>query len=337
MNGPSPRPRRYGGDASSLTAKVLVHELARRGLDPERLLPLAGLTPSEVMNPLGRLVRERVVAFAELCATATGDPAFHLEATARAEIGAFGAVDFVVTMAPTIGTGISRVGSGFALINSGLEFTPVVGVRDAYLRMHAVHEPVPHWIDVETLAIAASSRVARASGGHGPTLLERTGEDRGYLERFEALVRCPVRYGAAEDRLYFARSVWDARPVTAHPAVTSLFSFVAEPVIAAFVPAPALSASVERVIEERLSDGALTAAQVAVVLGLSTRTFHRRLSSEGTSFGRLVDAVRLRVARRELERGVAIGEVAVRVGFSEPAAFTRAYRRWTGVPPSADR
>lgn len=326
----------WQGDASALTLRVLVDELERRGLVARPLLAEVGLGVAEVFNPLGRIARDTIFRFAERAAEVTGDPAFHIEATARAEIGAFGAVDFVVTMAPTIGIGLARVSRGFAIINSGLRMEAVVGSRDGYLRLTGVYEARLHPVDVETVAVAAATRVMRASGGRGPMRVMRVGGAPAYRGRFEELLGCPVEFEAEEDRIYFDRSVWDSRAKTSHPAVRELFSFVSEPVVAALVPTR-LTASVERIIEERLGEVGLSAREVADDLGMSLRTFHRRLASEGRSFGTLLDEVRLRVARRELERGVPVSAIAHLTGFSEPAAFTRAYRRWTGLPPSVDR
>lgn len=331
-------PTRWAGEGSGLTLRVLYEEARRRGIDPKPLLPRFGFTPRDVDNPLARVGRDNLFRFTDHISDLLGDPAFHLEATANADIGAFGAADFVVTTAPTLGIGFSRVAAGFAVINSGLRMVPVVGTREACLRLSAVHEPFPHPVDVETVAVAAATRARRATHGQaGPLRVTRTGPDRGYRARFESLLACPVAYDADEDAIVFDRATWDTRPATTHPAFATLFALVAEPVVAALVPAPPLSASVERVIEERLDDGGLNAAQVAAVLDVATRTLHRRLANEGRRFGELVDAVRLRVSQRELSRGRSVAEVAEVVGFSEPAAFSRAYRRWTGHPPGAHR
>lgn len=70
-------------------------------------------------------------------------------------------------------------------------------------------------------------------------------------------------------------------------------------------------------------------------LGMSVRTLCRRLTSEGTSFQRLLDEVRCGLALRHLigER-VSVGETARRLGYSEANSFHRAFRRWFGTSPS---
>ncbi len=70
---------------------------------------------------------------------------------------------------------------------------------------------------------------------------------------------------------------------------------------------------------------------------MSPRTLQRRLGDEGTSVHALLDEVRRGRAAALLDADMAIGEVAYLLGYSEPSAFHRAFRRWTGVTPEAFR
>lgn len=78
--------------------------------------------------------------------------------------------------------------------------------------------------------------------------------------------------------------------------------------------------------------------EVAARLKLSSRTFKRRLAQQGTSFSVLLEEARqfdaialLRKPQLSLER------VATELGYTDPANFTRAFKRWTGQTPSAFR
>ena len=73
--------------------------------------------------------------------------------------------------------------------------------------------------------------------------------------------------------------------------------------------------------------------RVAKRLGISTRTLRRRLEQEGRSLRAIVDGVRRERADELLAAGIAIKDIAFRLGFSEPSAFSRAYKRWTGGTP----
>jgi AraC-like DNA-binding protein len=102
-------------------------------------------------------------------------------------------------------------------------------------------------------------------------------------------------------------------------------------------PASAFRRSVEAQIEALLPRGARMDA-VARALGCGRQTLYRRLRDEGTSFEALVEEVRRRLAKRLLrDPKVSVKEVGYRLGFAEPAAFSRAFKRWTGKSPAAWR
>jgi AraC-like DNA-binding protein len=95
---------------------------------------------------------------------------------------------------------------------------------------------------------------------------------------------------------------------------------------------------VRNAIAEALCDGAPTIRVVAKRLGASVRTLQRRLAAHGAVFTTLVEDVRRDVALRYLADGkAAVTEIAFLTGYSEPSAFGRAFRRWTGSTPLAAR
>ncbi|WP_433326884.1 AraC family transcriptional regulator [Spirillospora sp. CA-294931] len=74
-------------------------------------------------------------------------------------------------------------------------------------------------------------------------------------------------------------------------------------------------------------------ADAAAALGMSERTVRRRLADEGTSFSAVVAGARCALAEELLLQGVPPFQVARRLGFAGPAAFTHAFKRWTGRAP----
>jgi AraC-like DNA-binding protein len=81
--------------------------------------------------------------------------------------------------------------------------------------------------------------------------------------------------------------------------------------------------------------GNLTADGVAAQFNMSNRTLRRRLQEEETSYQEILDDVRADLARHYLTKEKReIDEVAFLLGFSDPSAFTKAFRRWTGQTPA---
>jgi AraC-like DNA-binding protein len=96
---------------------------------------------------------------------------------------------------------------------------------------------------------------------------------------------------------------------------------------------PALAARVAARIEASLPDG-VDVAEIAEGMHMSSRTLQRRLEDEGTRFTEVLDRARFDVARRLLaDPSHSLLDVAFRLGFSDLATFSRAFKRWAGKPP----
>lgn len=92
---------------------------------------------------------------------------------------------------------------------------------------------------------------------------------------------------------------------------------------------------VEELLIPILHKGDFEMDAVARQLGISRQTLYRRLKAEGIRFAELLDALRHQMALNYLEgKKTSVNETAYLVGFSEPSAFSRAFKRWTGHSPS---
>jgi AraC-like DNA-binding protein len=77
---------------------------------------------------------------------------------------------------------------------------------------------------------------------------------------------------------------------------------------------------------------------IAGKMGLSRQTLLRRLKAEGVTFEKVLDELRRKLALHYLGgKKVSVNETAYLVGFSDPAAFSRAFKRWTGSSPRTMR
>ena len=96
--------------------------------------------------------------------------------------------------------------------------------------------------------------------------------------------------------------------------------------------------AVRNAIAETVCDGAPTIQTIAKRLGLSVRTLQRRLGDQGVVFKTLVGEIRRDLALKYLAHGTTdLTEIAFLLGYSELSAFDRAFRRWTGRTPLAER
>jgi AraC-like DNA-binding protein len=101
---------------------------------------------------------------------------------------------------------------------------------------------------------------------------------------------------------------------------------------------PSFRREVEASVEILLASGGANIDRVASELGLSRQTLYRRLKAEGVTFEQLLDELRHRLALKLLhDQNLSVKQASWRLGFSDPAAFSRAFKRWTGSSPSFSR
>jgi AraC-like DNA-binding protein len=263
-----------------------------------------------------------------------GDPMIGINVARRLPPGSLGPLDYVLFTSETWGAAIHLVAKYYAVASERVRMTIESRGRDTaiVLTREPPYEVSRYWVELSLALIVerarqslgADWRPSRVELAHaGPSSAAHT-----------SWFGAPVVFGAGVDQLVFATSWMDA---VSHTAMGSLAT-VLEGRLAELVPPHAdptmlrIRDAIARRLESKLEIGL-----VARQLGMSTRSLQRALSQRGVTFSDLVDDLRRARALEYLRAGKTIAEVARLVGFADPSALFRAYRRWTGTTPRADR
>jgi AraC-like DNA-binding protein len=124
------------------------------------------------------------------------------------------------------------------------------------------------------------------------------------------------------------------RPPSPSRIVLDILSARAEALLDSLENAKCTRGRVESVLMPILHTGDVSMDAVARKLGISRQTLFRRLRADGTTFERVLDELRHKLALHYLrEKKVSVNEAAYLVGFSDRGAFSRAFKRWTGSSP----
>lgn len=134
-------------------------------------------------------------------------------------------------------------------------------------------------------------------------------------------------------------SLLSAPVLAADATLSRIVTAHAEQLLASSASAPqSISAQVRQHLAAGMAHGLVSLRSIAAQLHLSERSLQRQLQEEGTRFADLMDEVRRNLAQRYIaDPQLALGEVAYLLGFSEPSAFHRAFKRWTGTTPAQAR
>jgi AraC-like DNA-binding protein len=162
----------------------------------------------------------------------------------------------------------------------------------------------------------------------------------GRADKYERLFGCPVYFGQASDLLYFD-SACLAWPVvhTEHSLREFLRTAPYQLLIMDNEPdGRSLSVQVKAIMGHDFSAGFPSFETISRALSTSAPTLRRRLKREGTTFQQLKDEARRDASILWLDRPeLSINEVALQMGFTDPSAFHRSFKKWTGHTPGQFR
>lgn len=326
-----------GGEARIVSSVIAVAtaEIAGRGL--------ACAPPPETAAPGGASAAPSLRGFVALlqgAAAALDEPGLGWAIGGRYALRDLGAVGAAAESAPTLGAALALLCDAFAAVQTDTALTLQVADGRARLAYRILDPDIwPRDQDAAlTLAVFAGLAARAAGPGWRPLALRfehpRTGPDSGP----EALTGAAARYRADDNALVLQETLLD-RPMPA--ADRERFRRIAPGVLGS-ARAQEQAASLRRrtalEIWRRLGAGPVDRRAVAAAVGLSERTFRRRLDEEGAGFSDILAECRLRLARRMLacwDRPTA--DLAARLGYSDATAFERAFRRGTGLTPAEHR
>lgn len=148
-----------------------------------------------------------------------------------------------------------------------------------------------------------------------------------------------LRFGQLENAIVFDARWLEQVQVTADPRLLgTVDAFARDALSRQLARDGEFTDRVRELLRQQLADGDLRVRALARELHMSVRTLQRRLEEDGHTFASVLDGVRSDVARALVGAGqIPLSDVATRLGFSEFATFSRAFKRWYAVPPGAYR
>lgn len=156
-------------------------------------------------------------------------------------------------------------------------------------------------------------------------------------ERLNAFFRAPIEYGADVLALHFENSALQKHLPASNIELARANDKVIDEYLS-HLDGASVGIRVKASITELLPSGSVTEERIASLLNLSVRSMQRRLKEEETSFKALLNMTRQELADQYIENSrLSINEITYLLGFSDPANFSRAFKRWHGVSPSQYR
>lgn len=262
-------------------------------------------------------------------ATARNDPAFAVTLAALATARPLGLFGHLIWLSGSVRDALERAVKFWVVVSR--RSTLALEEHDGFVTIRQIPAvPVRGRILVEFPFASLAARARSATEGKFAVRAVRFTHAGDSTAAYEALFGVPVVFGAREDAIEIATDKL-ALPLVSSDPITSAAIEAKIAQLTAALPADPFIDRVRRAATT--SDG--SPAAIAKSLGLSERTLRRQLAQHGTALRELADDARRERADALLAGGKTVKEVAFELGFSEPSAFSRAYKRWTGKAPTS--
>jgi len=317
----------------------LLRAFARLGFDVPSLLGRAGADPRAFGDSPRAMTLPQLWSFWCIAVEESGDDCLGLRVAAALDLADYEILAYLATASTTAREALDRV----------VRFQHVLGATTGYaLGCDAAGAPViRHEIGA---GLFAPRPLADFFLGGLVVLARRVaGEDfRLSRVRFgsaaprstaahERFFAAPVEFDAGENALYPGFDL-DLPLAAGDVGLGRILEQYAQELLARSASGAALDHHVHRIVAESLPSGVPRSGDVAQRIGVSDRTLRRRLEESGTTYGEVVRDVRHELAVIYLSSSIlSVAEIACLLGFSEPGAFHRAFKRWLGCTPATYR
>jgi AraC-like DNA-binding protein len=324
-------------------ARALLELAVAKGAGRRELLERSGIDEGALDDRQARIPLARWVALMRFGAQACGDAALPLHFGEAFDVGDMSVVGLMTRAAGTKGEALTMVNRFCRLVAD----VPTEGDE----RFQLVREGRRTWMVDTRLDPNETPEVSETGFAQMATMGQRmlpgvlhfravhfTHPAPAYRAEYERIFQVPVVFGS-DRNAFLMPDGWEADPIALQPRYAlDILEAHAERLLERLDSEASVTLRVEALLAPRLASGQTGAAAVAAALGLSQQGLYRKLKAEGVTFVEVLRAVRRRLANHYLrDKGLSAKETGYRLGFSDPAAFSRAFKRWTGSTPSAFR
>jgi AraC-like DNA-binding protein len=325
-------------------AKALLDLATSKGADPALLaerseLPLLLLENPDMRVPF-RAFQALMLTAKDLCQ----DPAFGLHFGEESSFADISIVGLICQSAETMG-------AAFHQMNRYARLAIDVGGHDVGNRFELRHIGDDVWLIDQRqnpnlfpeLTESTFARFICETARHFGDVpfarsIQFTHSEPEYRSEYDRIMKVPITFESDRNAICIHES-WLSIPTNLHNKyVFGVFSERADELQATLEKTSTMAGRVESLLMPVIHTGDISMNQIAVRFGLSRISLYRRLKAEGTTFERILDDLRHKLALHYLgSKKISVNEVAYLLGFADPAAFSRAFKRWTGESPSMMR
>lgn len=318
-------------------ACLTIERLRDAKVPTDPILKEVALTRSQTSDHEGRIPFHKHVALLEVAARELRDPCYGLHLGQSLSLKDFDLLGYICLNSATLGDALNNVKRYSRVYSEGFDHT-IVREGDTAAIVAEVLDTNSHSLpqSVELVVSLNQSQMSVLLGYEvGVVAFELAHKQVGPKSEYSKVLKAPVRFNAGRTATIIHADLLDAPILTADQKLLDILKRHAEDVLGRRLGGDNIRHMVRSLIASRLQSGKISIDDTARELGMSSRTLARRLHADGVTYRDLLNDLRRQLALRYLNDGFhSYAQIAYLLGFADVSAFSHAFKRWTGSPPS---
>ena len=318
----------------------LLEAFRRGGVDTDRLARENPIEIRRMLRAPSDLLPRDVNAIFDTCARLSGDGDFGLHMIEFVDAAMMGTYGYLLANAPTVGRFLQIAEEYYPTFYRGsvLRFRRDGTVGSLEYRVRGGKEAAGRHDNEWSLGFFADFIGKKLEDGWLPLRAEFTHGEPVDTTELRRIFGDDISFDASRTAFEFETAILDRRISSTDEGLLRILTDQAEALLRRVAQPETLEAAVRLQILEDLEKGNASLQSVARQLALSRSTLKRRLAACGRTFRELKESVVQEISTRALaETDTEIGAVALKLGYSELSSFDRAFKRITGMSPTAYR
>jgi len=314
--------------------RAFISAFGRLGYDMGSLLASAGLRDDDLNDPDARISCQKLGAVVLRAQQERFTPNLGLELAKVTPMGSYPLLDYLVLTSDTVGEGIRQFARYCRLVGNPVT---VDLQQDADpIRVEFTRSAAPFSVEFSTSLMILHFR--NETGGRFAAESVSFVHEPDDAVAMERALGCPVRPETMWNGISLRQEAWVLPLRRRDPVLRQVLETQGNEILDRLPARNGLAFEVQRALTGRVAGGDARISSLARHFAMSARTLQRRLAAEGISYQELREEARREAAGRYIgESKLTVAEVAYLIGYSEPAPFHRAFKRWYRMTPDAFR
>ena len=325
-----------------LVLRSIIYGAVGKGANLERLCEVIGITPADLHNPEKRIDGvEAVAGLWDEILRQTKNEAIGIQLGSDHNLTILGLLGYVVHNCPTFKEAWDVFQKHQRMLSGWLSYDMTINKDN----VHLTYTVDPVWVKASPHTAWQAAEIAMAgllgslwilSGRRiFPKLVEVVRPKPGTASEYERIFQSPVKFSAQVNRLTFGTDMPKIPVLSADKNLYVMFSNLLQAKVAELADSITFVEQVKRTIMSEFKSVVPAVDVIASHMNMSSRSFQRKLEAEGKTYREISEEMKKELTLALLKNPkYNSSEISRALGYTEPAAFRLAFKRWMDETPA---